>query len=294
MAYRKKAARSAVGPFIKWAGGKRSLLPQLQPLLPKAEAVQHYVQPFVGAGSPYWQLYSNVLSVDLSDKNPQLYCVYTAVRDETEALIEALHRAETDGYCADAYAAALARLNSGAGDLVYRAAAFVVVNRWGFNGLWRVNKKGLCNVPFGKTATGRPPKLVDEDRLRACAEVLQGVRVELGDFDATVTRAGRGSFVYLDPPYAPVSDTSSFTGYTSGGFSYAVGGDHDRLLACLEDLDRRGVSWALSQADVPAVRAEYVRRGWELHAVRARRSINSNGGKRGPVDELLVLGQVRL
>jgi DNA adenine methylase len=154
------------------------------------------------------------------------------------------------------------------------------LNKCGFNGLYRVNKAGKFNVPFGRYTN---PTICDADGLRACAAALHKTKLVIGDFEKTVKSAERGDLVYFDPPYVPVSATADFTGYTAGGFGFA---EQERLRDCAAALKKRGVHVILSNADVPIVRKLY--KGFAIRAVSARRNINSAGGKRGAVGEVII------
>jgi len=209
-----------VGPFLKFVGGKAGLLPQLTPLMPDTSSARGYRQPFLGGGTPFWQLYSKVRPAVLSDKNYRLIDAYLAVQGYVEPLIAELQR--LDGQYSEArYYEIREALNRREGNMVERAAQFFVINKWGFNGLWRVNPHGECNVSFGRTSSGKPPVLCDPEALRTCSAVLQGVRLRCEGFRETLADAREGELVYIDPPYHPVSKTADFTGYTPDGFSYA-------------------------------------------------------------------------
>lgn len=278
------------GPCLKWVGGKGGALERLRPLLPKA--TRGYRQPFFGGGTPFWQVYAGVRPAILTDTNERLIDFYVAVRDHLFDLTVELHRHEPS-YGRDHYYATRDKLNQGLGSLVERAGYFAVVNKWGFNGLWRVNSQGHCNVAFGRTSTGAPPKLCDPQALLACSRALQGVTLRTEDFAATLGAAGVGDAVYLDPPFHPVSETADFTSYTSNGFSYADNSfsDHSRLLAALRKMDSRGVRWVLSNADVPATREAY--EGWTIVDAKRSGGINSDTSKRGSVGEIVVIGKAK-
>ena len=165
------------------------------------------------------------------------------------------------------------------------AAWFIYLNKTGFNGLYRVNKSGGFNVPFGRY---KNPLICDEANLRACSRFLQGTDLRCGEFDGAVKDATDGDFVYFDPPYMPVSATSNFTDYRPGGFGFP---DHERLARTVEDLSQRGVRVLLSNSDTPAVRSLYEglkAPNLKIHVVRANRSVNSKASRRGKVNELLV------
>ncbi|HSA66356.1 MAG TPA: Dam family site-specific DNA-(adenine-N6)-methyltransferase [Methyloceanibacter sp.] len=252
-----------IEPFLKWVGSKRGQIDQLRPLLPPPEHACGYRQPFLGGGSPFWQ--------------------------------------HEPGYSADHYHQVRQTVNARRGSLVERAAGFIVINRWGFNGLWRVNQHGLCNVAFGKTSSGNRPLLCDVTTLRACSRALRGVDIRHEGFEATLAGACAGEVVYLDPPYHPTSETADFTAYTPEGFRYRhdpnaslfgeVVSDHERLLGELRRLDARGVAWVLSNADCKATRAAYA--AWEIATVTRSGGINCDPTKRGKVGEIVVRGRAR-
>ncbi len=282
-------------PAFKWVGSKAGIVRKLAPRLSDMAKCSVYGQPFFGGGSPYFQLGEGKRAY-LSDSNPILVSTYKTIRDDPEDLIASLQETQRF-YCQDYYYATRSELNSVIAGVRFVSRAtvarlFLVILKWGFNGLWRVNRKGECNVPMGRSATGKPPLLCNAETIRACSLALRNASIVCEDFVDTMRCVPSGGFIYIDPPYAPASATANFVGYTAGGFSYAPGGDHDRLLAALHHLDSHGVSWALSNADTPGMRAAYA--GWKAHEIRARRSLNCKGAKRGAVGELLVRGKVRL
>ena len=266
-------------PLIKTVGGKRQLLPEIRKHVP--DKFGHYFEPFVGGGAVFFDLYAaGRLKKEsyLGDANGELITAYRAVRDNTEVTIEFL------GNYARRHSEALFYETRGRPALpVDRpavAARMIYLNRTCFNGLYRVNKKGLFNVPFGRYAN---PTICDEANLRACAQALQTAKLSAGDFQELAMKARRGDFCYFDPPYAPVSATSDFTSYTKDGFGLE---DQKRLVEVAYRLKRTGVHVLLSNADLPLVRKLY--KGFEMRRVEARRNVNSKGGKRGAVGELLI------
>ena len=287
-------------PLLKWAGGKRQLLPALRQHYPAS--FTRYIEPFLGSGAVFFDLFSagrlDGRAVRLADSNPDLIGCYRAVRDQPEAVIAALaglereHRARgSECY----YEVRDRRFNPARArgsrtpygpDL---AAMFIYLNRTGFNGLFRLNRDGGFNVPAGRYAD---PKICDPDHVRSVARALSapGVMLEYIPFEKALTDAHQGDFVYCDPPYAPVSDTAYFAHYTAGGFGEA---DHRRLLAALVAGIRRGATVLLSNSSAPMMVRAYsatpVREaGLVMHRVPARRAINSRASLRGPVQELIV------
>jgi DNA adenine methylase len=266
-------------PFVKWAGGKASLLPEILSRLPKT--IKTYYEPFVGGGAVFFALAAEnrFQRATLNDINEELRDTYAALRQNVGGVIACLEKhAKQHGktYFYGVRAHAVRNLES-------RAARLIYLNRTCFNGLYRVNKKGGFNVPFGDYAN---PTICDELNLRAVSTVLQGVDLLSSDFEKSTVNAKRGDAVYFDPPYAPLSETANFTAYSKGGFG---ADEHERLRNLAEKLIGRGVHVLLSNSDTPFVRNLY--RGFKLEKVQARRNINSKGDKRGKINELLISGR---
>jgi DNA adenine methylase len=263
---------AAAKPFLKWVGGKRQLLTELRAFVPAR--FDRYIEPFVGGGALFFDLVPEK-SV-LSDVNAEVIDCYTAVRDHVEDLLVALkeHHYEAGHYYA------VRDTDPGSMSLVDRAARMIFLNRTGFNGLYRVNRAGKFNVPFGRYTR---PRICNEENLRACSAALANAELRVQDFAVACEQAARGDFVYLDPPYVPVSRTAAFTAYARGGF----GPDEQRRLsAVFGQLSERGVAVVLSNSDVPEVRRLYA--GFSIKKVRALRAINSDGAARGRISEVLV------
>jgi len=264
-------------PFLKWAGGKRQLLPRILELVPPR--VRTYYEPFMGGGALFFALAAEgrFQRAVLGDVNGELVNCYKAVRDDVEAVITRLARMRNTP--ADYYRVRAQRPD----DLApaARAARVIYLNRCGYNGLYRVNSDGEFNVPFGRYAR---PRICDPDRLRAAARALQAVDLVQGDFGAVLgrRRLGYADFAYLDPPYVPISRTASFTAY-AGGFTMT---DQQRLADLLRRLSDRGVPAVLSNSDCAETRQLYL--GLPAQSLPARRAINSVASRRGPVAELLV------
>lgn len=294
-------------PLLKWAGGKRQLLPALRPYYPVS--FDRYIEPFVGSGAVFFDLHGagrlEGRRAWLVDANPDLIGCYRAVRDETEAVIAALERLEQehrtrgsacyyevrDGRFNPARAG---RVPSGgpAGAPAYPpelAAMFIYLNRTGFNGLFRLNRRGGFNVPAGRYAD---PRICDRDHIRAVAAALsyQGVTLDCIPFEQALADVRAGDFIYCDPPYAPLSRTASFSNYTAGGFGPV---DHARLQEAVVGAARRGALVLMSNSSAPDIVAAYRCRrardaGLTITHVPARRAINSRATLRGPVDELII------
>ena len=259
-------------PFLKWAGGKSQLLGRLRARIPPSYG--RYFEPFLGGGALFFAL--RPARGVLSDVNREIIDCYTAVRDDVAGLVAALrdHRYESNHYYAvrDADPAKLS--------LVERAARTIFLNKTGFNGLYRVNRSGKFNVPFGRYSK---PSICDEENLRACSAALADVELLAGDFENAAARARAGDFVYFDPPYVPLSRTAAFTAYAPGGFDLDA---QARLADFFGKLAERGVAVLLSNSDVPAIRKLYAR--YPMDSIEATRVINCKATRRGPVRELLV------
>jgi DNA adenine methylase len=272
-------ARSSAlpAPFLKWAGGKRQLLPRILGAVP--DAIGTYFEPFIGGGAVFFALVARGRRFQravLGDANEELILCYAALQKDVGAVVRALrrHRYDRDHYY-EVRAREPRNLSPAA-----RAARLIFLNRSGYNGLYRVNRAGRFNVPFGRY---KDPVICDEERLRAAAAALQGVTLVHGDFETTLKGARRGDFVYLDPPYVPLSATSSFTAYAKTPFDAAA---QARLAAKLRALGERGVRALLSNSDCDETRALYDPALSE--PVPVRRAINSVASGRGAVGELLV------
>jgi DNA adenine methylase len=293
-------------PFLKWAGGKRQLLPELRRFYP-AE-IPRYFEPFLGSGAVFFDLWRRGhlrgSQIVLSDENADLIGCYLRVRDSAGAVLMALQEL-AEGYSRRGrqyyYAVRDDRFNparqawqtagGAVGDYPATLAAMLIfLNRTGYNGLFRLNAAGRFNVPAGSYER---PKIADEPRLVAVAAVLADPRVSIlhAPFQQVEGTASANDFVYFDPPYEPVSKTAAFRSYTARGFAAE---DQRRLQELVITLARRGVRVMLSNSTAPVIGALYetsadaTRAGLRAYRLPARRAINSNATRRGPVDELLV------
>lgn len=264
-------------PFLKWAGGKQRLLAQYAPYFPPREAINHYFEPFIGSAAVFF--HQRYARATLSDQNEKLIELYRLVQQDVAGVIRALkpHRNEVDYYYR------VRAQNPVDLKPVERAARLIYLNKTCYNGLYRENQKGNFNVPFGRY---KNPKICDEQRLQQAAEALQGVELKVADFAAAVGTAVSGDFVYFDPPYAPLSQTSSFTSYHKHGFGDA---DQVRLAETVHRLTAEGIRVMLSNSSAPLVYELYGLAHYRLVDIQARRNINSKAARRGPVKELLVL-----
>lgn len=292
-------------PFLKWVGGKRQLLPVLRTYYPAA--VTGYHEPFLGSGAVFFDLWAGGrlggAPVWLSDENPDLVGCYLRVRDAAEAIIGELGRLaegharggrtfyyEVRDQLFNPRRAAWA-VAGGTPEAypVELAAALLYLNKTGYNGLFRLNKKGGYNVPAGRYAR---PRIVHAERILAAAAALgtPGVSIACRSFDQAAGQARPGDFVYFDPPYAPLGPTSNFRQYTARGFS---DDDQARLQALAVGLAGRGVHVLLSNSSAASIVRLYGERtarsaGLRMRRVSARRAVNTRADRRGPVDELLV------
>lgn len=308
-----RAARgraSAARPFLKWAGGKTQLL---EPLIARApREIETYHEPFLGGGAMFFGLLANPELAPkravLNDLNRDLVTVYETVRDEVDALIEALGRLSevyleaSEDQRSEIYYGERERRPE---DRVDLAARFIFLNKTCFNGLYRVNRRGEFNVPHGKY---RSPRILDEQGLRDASVALSETELTCLDFEEALRAPRAGDFVYLDPPFEPLSKTSSFTGYTQGAFGRP---EQQRLKWAVDDLTARGVRVMLSNSSQDYILGLYTadrgpftdppKRGhapsggtrYRFETTLARRAINSRGDRRGAIDELIVLNYPR-
>jgi DNA adenine methylase len=298
--------RTPVRPLLKWAGGKRQLLPELRPYYPAAFG--RYFEPFLGSGAVFLDLHNAGLldgrEAHLSDINADIIGCYRAVADDVEQVIGRLRDHERsyrtsggahfyevrDHQFNPARSEVHASADPAGGYTPALAAMLIFLNRTGFNGLFRLNARGAFNVPHGRNAN---PRICDEDNLRAWSRLLRrpGITLTAHGFDAALQRAGRHDFVYLDPPYAPLSGTARFTSYTAAGFGDEA---QKRLQREVLRLTARGASVLLSNSAAPQIRALYARdrraakAGLQASTISARRAINSRATHRGPVREYLI------
>lgn len=266
-------------PFIKWVGGKARLMAQLEPLLPPGVDRMRHVEPFVGGGAMFFARQPQ--RAVLSDINPDLVHVYRCIRDDVQGVIDALTPLAAAGNEPETYYAVRDRYNRGEGrNQPLRAALFIYLNKTCFNGLHRVNRRGHFNVPAGRY---KNPTILDAACLHSASRALAHADIQRAGFEELLDRARPGDFVYFDPPYEPVSTTASFTGYARDGFSQE---DQTRLRDVYKELHRRGAKLMLSNSDVPFIRELYA--DFHISTISAARAINSNGLRRGKVNEVVV------
>lgn len=270
---------SRVSPVLKWVGGKRQLLPSLLPLIP--DTYTTYCEPFVGGGALLFSIQPK--HAIINDVNKELINVYETVRDDVEGVISALKECKNtpeffyEIRSRDRDIEKYAALSN-----VERAARIIYLNKTCFNGLYRVNRKGAFNVPFGSY---KNPQIIDKDTLRAVSEYFQENEIIFcnKDYKDVLEQLSSESFVYLDPPYDIVSKTSSFVGYAKGGF------DRDKQVqlrdACVS-LTKKGIKFMLSNSATDFIKELYS--DFDIKIVKANRAVNSDVSKRGKVEEVIV------
>ena len=272
--------RAEAQPFLKWAGGKASLLRQLEEFFP--HEVDRYIEPFLGGGAVFFHLKHRFPDMRplLRDSNKELINCYRVVRDRPEDLMRLLDE-HSDAFRARGsdYFYSIRKQHDLTDDLA-RAARTIFLNKTCFNGLWRVNAKGEFNTPVGSNKT---PNLYSRDNLLAASGALQDAQLEAQDFRKTLEEARRGDFIYFDPPYLPVSVYSDFKRYTPDQFRDA---DQVELARVFRELDSKGCRVVLSNSEHPRTRELYA--GFSIHLVSAPRFINCKPGGRGNVAELVV------
>jgi DNA adenine methylase len=268
-----------VAPVLKWVGGKRQLLDNLVPLLPAK--VTKYCEPFVGGGAMLFELQPK--NAYVNDINDELINVYQVIMRNVEDLIAILTKFKNKSavfYTVrdwDRDKAKYSRLSD-----IEKAARMLYLNKTCYNGLYRVNSKGQFNTPFGEY---RNPNIVNAETLKAVSAYLNSANVKLSsiDYAKVLEMLPKGTFVYLDPPYDPVSATASFTSYSKGGFSRD---EQIRLRECCDQLDKRGLKFMLSNSATDFIKKQYS--AYDITIVRAKRAINSDAAKRGEVAEVVV------
>lgn len=287
-------------PFVKWVGGKSQLINQLEALLPTdfddwCEVT--YIEPFVGGGAMLFymlQAHPNIAHAVINDVNPDLTTCYRVVRNEPHQLIASLHELQ-DRYAAidnederkSFYLERRAQFNTKKLDDVENTTLFFFLNRTCFNGLYRVNKSGAFNVPFGRYAN---PTICDAETILADSQVLQRVEILTGDFEQTLDYASDDTLFYFDPPYRPLSNTSSFNDYTKESFNDDA---QRRLKLFCDKVEANGYHFMLSNSDCLASNGtdrffDDLYADYHIERVLASRCVNANGAKRGKLTELLI------
>jgi DNA adenine methylase len=275
------AEASYVRPFLKWAGGKTQLLAQLAQFYPRPGTVDRYVEPFLGSGAVYFHFKGTVKPKRalLWDNNRELIDSFLAVQSSVDQVIKLLRKHQKQ-HSKDFF---LSMREKKPTALPSTAARLIYLNKTCFNGLYRVNSRGIFNVPFGRYEN---PSIFNEDWLRRASADLAGAKIEARDFRLLELHAKKNDFVYFDPPYHPRSSTSYFTAYTRESFGES---DQRELAELYRALDKKGCLLMLSNSDTPLIRELY--KDFEIREVSARRNINSKAERRGAICELVVLNK---
>jgi DNA adenine methylase len=269
-----------IAPFLKWVGGKRQIMPSIVALLPENMEEYNYVEPFVGGGAVLFHL--QLKTAIINDSNAELINVYEVIKNNLYELIEDLKKHQNEsGYFYEIRGwdrnQDFFRLTN-----VQRASRIIYLNKTCFNGLYRVNSAGAFNVPFGKY---KNPNIVNEPTLKAVSEYLNdnSINISCRDYEEILKELDQNSFVYLDPPYHPLSESSNFTGYVQGGWDM---NDQIRLREACDELTKKGIKFLQSNSAAPFIKDQY--KNCNIQIVKANRAVNSNGAARGEIDELLI------
>lgn len=266
-------------PVLKWVGGKSQLLKEIQKRVP-AE-FETYYEPFIGGGAVFFNIAPQ--KAVISDMNSELINMYQTIKTSPDALIASLKKHKnTPDYFYVIRAKDRNRRSYAKMSPVTKASRLIYLNRTCFNGLFRVNSRGELNAPFGNY---KNPKICNEENIRKISDFFSVNDIEIlnADFEEVLSKAKAGDFVYLDPPYDPVSDTASFTGYVAGGFDRE---QQRRLKECCDRLDKAGVKFLLSNSATAFILELY--KDYKIDLVYAKRNINCKGSGRGAVQEVLV------
>ncbi len=279
------AKNKLVMPVVKWVGGKRQLIDEIKSRIPKT--FKTYYEPFFGGGAVLFALQPK--KAVINDLNDSLIKTYKVIKDNSDELIASLSLHEnTSDYFYEIRNEDLYPETFNLKSDVEVASRLIYLNKTCFNGLFRVNSSGHFNTPFGNY---KNPNIVNEPVIRAVSKYFNDNEITIlnGDFAIACQEAQKGDFVYFDPPYDPVSDTASFTGYNAGGFGRE---EQIRLRDLCVELDKRGVKFLLSNSATKFIIDLYKSKEFKskitIDIVKAKRSINSNGNKRGEVDEVLI------
>jgi len=268
-----------VAPVLKWVGGKRQLLDALIPLIPKK--FTSYCEPFVGGGALLFALQPNIAYIN--DINDELIRVYTVIKNDVESLIFSLQKFKNDeNYFYEVRDWDRNKETYSAISDVDKAARILYLNKTCYNGLFRVNNAGEFNSPFGNY---RNPNMINAPTLRAVSLYFNAATIHLTSIDyvEVLNKLPKGTFVYMDPPYDPISETSKFTGYSKGGFTRDA---QIKLRECCDELNARGLKFMLSNSATDFIKNQYS--AYNITTVQAKRAINSDSTKRGDVDEVVV------
>lgn len=274
------AKNKLVSPFVKWVGGKRQLMGSIMEFIPKGINRHTYVEPFIGGGAVLFHIQPK--NAIINDFNSELINVYNVIKENLHELISDLKKHKNDSE----YFYAIRELDRSESfekiSRVQRASRLIYLNKTCFNGLYRVNNAGEFNSPFGRY---KNPNIVNEPVLKAVSSYLKSNNVQIlnKDYEDILKDIDQDSFVYLDPPYYPISESSNFTGYIQGGWNMF---DQVRLREACDDLTRRGIKFLLSNSASSFIKDQY--KEYNIHTVKAIRSINADAEKRGEIEEFLI------
>lgn len=265
-------------PFLKWAGGKTQLADDILQRMPVS--FNTYFEPFVGSGAIFFRLYreKKIRHAVLSDINAELIDTYKAIRDCVDEVIEYLSCFPHE----KSFYYELRAKDPWSLNLPERAARMIYLNKTGYNGLYRVNRQGKFNVPFGKY---KSPKYLDEENLKTVSNALQKVELVCASFDIVLQKSNPGDWIYFDPPYVPLSQTANFTSYYSNGFNLR---DQERLRDICIELTKKNVYVTLSNSDTSITTNLFSHPFFSKDIVYSNRAINCNGSKRGKITELII------
>ena len=295
--------KEKVRPFVKWAGGKGSLIPQITKYYPddlKTGVIDKYVEPFVGGGAVLIDILQkyDVKEAYAYDTNKDLINAYNVIKTDVNSLINKLKKYEDEYISLEMedrkkyYYDVRSEYNSSeikdGKTSLKRAAEFIFLNRTCFNGLYRVNQSGAFNVPMGKY---KNPTICDEENLEALSKLIKNVEFICGDYQTTEEIVDKNTFVYFDPPYRPLSVTSGFTSYTKDDFDDE---DQKQLASYFRTLDTKDAKLMLSNSNPKNVNEEdtffdEIYSGFNINELQANRMINANANKRGKISELLII-----
>tara|TARA_B110001454_G_C12646307_1_gene403460 strand:+ start:130 stop:990 length:861 start_codon:yes stop_codon:yes gene_type:complete len=269
-------------PFVKWAGGKRQLMSELEKNFPSKFGT--YLEPFLGGGAVMFDLLTKApnLKCNVSDLNSDLVLSYVTIRDRLEKLIESLEN-HSKNYHKDSTGYYYKVRNQEPKNQIEKVSRLLFLNKTCFNGLYRVNSKGKFNVPLGRYTN---PNIVNKENLQTVSKILQSEKIKIScrDFRSIIKDAKKGDFVYFDPPYQPVSDTANFTSYTHRDFTED---DLESLADLANQLNSKGCNVMLSNSNSKTVKNLFST-GWKIKEIKANRAINSNPQKRTGHKEIII------
>ena len=279
----RQIAVSEPKPFVKWVGGKRQLMQELENNLPKQFGTYH--EPFLGGGAVMFNLLSKEprLPCNVSDFNSDLILAYVTIRDKLGKLIESLEN-HSKNYHKDSVEYYYEVRKQEPKQQIEKVSRLLFLNKTCFNGLYRVNKKGQFNVPLGRYTN---PNIVNKENLTEVSKILQSKKIKIScrDFEAVLDDAKKDDLVYFDPPYQPVSSTANFTSYTHRDFTED---DLERLADLGDQLNSKGCHVLLSNSNSKIVKDFFSKRHWKISSINANRAINSNAQKRTGHKEIII------